>query len=174
MKQRVEPKPSITEQVSPTAETKPRIATATTQDEDVPDFFDIEVPKTTAKSELESSCGVWFDVRSSSGGMSEHDGNLIRAAEKMKFIETSDSDEAIDVDVVKLQGRVIVLEKDSALKDAQILSLQAQVFNKDQTINQLQGDENLLMFVVFDLKAKLEKKFGREFADDHDDPMNVA
>ncbi|KAJ0456396.1 hypothetical protein HanIR_Chr15g0761971 [Helianthus annuus] len=32
---------------------------------------------------------------------------------------------------------------------------------------------NLLMSMVFDLKVKLKKKFGCEFADENDDPMNV-
>ncbi|KAM0052013.1 hypothetical protein Hdeb2414_s0007g00243281 [Helianthus debilis subsp. tardiflorus] len=157
---------------------KPRITTEIAQDEDIPNLFDFEVREPTTRSELESSSGVRFDVDSLSGGMSEYDNDLIRMAEKMKFIETHDSDEDedvdVDVDVGKLQRKVVVLEQDSALKDAQISSLQAQVFTKDQTINQVQGDVNLLMFVVFYLKSKLEKKSGQEFADEHDDPMNVA
>ncbi|KAJ0797655.1 putative Longin domain, v-SNARE, coiled-coil domain-containing protein [Helianthus annuus] len=92
---------------------------------------------------------------------------------KRKVIEDSDSDEDTDVDVVKLQNRVIVLEQDSILKDAQIASLQVQVTNKDQTIEELQNDVKMLMSTVFDLKAKLEKKSGREFADKDDDPMSV-
>ncbi|KAM0057389.1 hypothetical protein Hdeb2414_s0005g00157641 [Helianthus debilis subsp. tardiflorus] len=52
--------------------------------------------------------------------------------------------------------------------------MQAQVSSKDQTIEQLQGDVNLLMPVVYDLKAKLEKKFGSDFADRNDDLANVA
>ncbi|MFS8021073.1 hypothetical protein Hanom_Chr16g01423151 [Helianthus anomalus] len=82
------------------------------------------------------------------------------AAEKMKFIEQADSDEDMDVDIAKLQRRVIVSEQDAALKDAQILSMQAHVSNKEQTINQMQCD--------------LEKKFESEFADKDDDPMNIA
>ncbi|KAJ0569972.1 hypothetical protein HanRHA438_Chr05g0220401 [Helianthus annuus] len=35
-------------------------------------------------------------------------------------------------------------------------------------------DVNMLMSMVFYLKAKLDKKFGREFADKDDDPINVA
>ncbi|KAF5820725.1 hypothetical protein HanXRQr2_Chr01g0005411 [Helianthus annuus] len=151
---------------------KPRITTEIAQDEDIPDFFDFEVREPTARSELESSCGVRFDVGSSSSGMSEYDNDLIRMDEKMKFIETLDGDE--DEDVGKMQKRVVVLEQDSALKDAQISSLQARVFTKDQIINQLQGDVNLQMSVVFYLKSKLEKKSGQEFAGEHDDPMNVA
>ncbi|MFS8014323.1 hypothetical protein Hanom_Chr15g01343211 [Helianthus anomalus] len=154
-RQRVEPEPSVAKQVSPTVETEPEIA--------------------TTRLEPESSSGVRFVVvgGSSSGGMSEHEEHLLRAAEKRKVVEDSDSDEETDVDVVKLQKRVIVLEQDSILKDAQIASLQVQVTNKDQTIEELQSDVKMLMSMVFDLKAKLEKKFGREFADKDDDTMSV-
>ncbi|MFS7929311.1 hypothetical protein Hanom_Chr04g00331021 [Helianthus anomalus] len=68
----------------------------------------------------------------------------------------------------------MILEQDAALKDAQISSLQAQISSKEETINQLQGDVTLFMSVVYDLKAKLEKKFGSEFANKDDDPLNVA
>ncbi|KAJ0681410.1 hypothetical protein HanPI659440_Chr16g0635601 [Helianthus annuus] len=164
-KQRVDPEPSVAEHVSPTAETEsaaqnePEVTTTTAQ-ENIVDFFDMSFLETSTRIEPESSSGLRFDVSgSSSGGMSEHDENILRAAEKMKFIEEFDSDDDMDVDVVKLQKRVIVLEQDSLLKHAQISSLQDQVFNKDQTINQLQSDVNLLMPMVFDLKAKLENKF---------------
>ncbi|MFS8014319.1 putative v-SNARE, coiled-coil domain-containing protein [Helianthus anomalus] len=153
-RQRVEPEPSVVEQVSPTVETEPEIA--------------------TTRLEPESLSGVRFVVGgSSSGGKSEHEEHLLRAAEKRKVVEDSDSDEDTDVDVVKLQKRVIVLEQDSILKDAQIASLQVQVTNKDQTIEELQSDVKMLMSMVFDLKAKLEKKSRREFADKEDDPMSV-
>ncbi|MFS7912494.1 hypothetical protein Hanom_Chr02g00130601 [Helianthus anomalus] len=82
----------------------------------------------------------------------------------MKFIEEGDSDEDMDVDVAKLQRRVIVLEQDGALKETQISSLQTQISSKDQMIEQLQGDVNMLMSVVYDLKATFEKKFGTEFS----------
>ncbi|KAJ0577479.1 hypothetical protein HanIR_Chr05g0236471 [Helianthus annuus] len=88
--------------------------------------------------------------------------------------DDDDDDVDVDVDVVKLQKRVVVLEQDSILKDAQIASLQAQVSNKDQVIDELQNDVNMLMSTVFDLKAKLENKFGSEFANKDDDPMNIA
>ncbi|MFS7946756.1 hypothetical protein Hanom_Chr06g00540051 [Helianthus anomalus] len=80
----------------------------------------------------------------------------------------------MDVDVAKQQRRVIVLEQDVALRVAQLSSLKAQMSSKEETTNQLQGDVNLLMTVVYDLKAKLEKNFGSELADKDDDPMNVA
>ncbi|KAF5811715.1 putative Longin domain-containing protein [Helianthus annuus] len=173
-RQRVEPEPSVAEQVSPTVKTEPEIATTTAQENVVPDFFEKSFPETTTRLERESSSGVRFVVGgSSNGGMSEHEEHLLRAAEKRKVIEDSDSDEDTDVDAVKLQNRVIVLEQDSILKDAQIASLQVQVTNKDQTIEELQSDVKMLMSMVIDLKAKFEKKSGREFADKDDDPMSV-
>ncbi|KAF5811178.1 hypothetical protein HanRHA438_Chr04g0188051 [Helianthus annuus] len=123
-KQRVDPEPSITEQVSPNAETEHVIqaepeVTATAQENVIPDFFEMSFPETNTRSEPESSSGVRFEVGgSSSGGMSEQQEHLLRAAEKMKVFEESDSDDDDDVDVVKLQKRVVVLEKDSILKDA--------------------------------------------------------
>ncbi|KAJ0749988.1 hypothetical protein HanPSC8_Chr05g0203951 [Helianthus annuus] len=177
-KQRVDPEPSIAEHVSPTAEIEPIIqtepeVTSTAKENVTPDFFEMSLPETTTRSEQESSSGVRFDVGgSSSGGMSKHEEHLFRSLEKMNVFEDSDSD--VDVDVVKLQKRVVVLEQDSILKDAQIASLQVQVSNKDQVIDELQTDVNMLMSMVFDLKAKLDKKFGREFADKDDDPINVA
>ncbi|KAF5765173.1 hypothetical protein HanRHA438_Chr15g0712831 [Helianthus annuus] len=143
-RQRVDPEPSVTEQVSPVSgtepvtQTEPEVITTTAQENVIPDFFEMSFPETATRIEPESSSGLRFDVGgSSSGDMSEHDQNLLRAAEKMKFIEESNSDDDMDVDVVKLQKRVVVLEQDSLLKDAQISSIQDQVFNKDQTINQL-------------------------------------
>ncbi|MFS7938503.1 hypothetical protein Hanom_Chr05g00440481 [Helianthus anomalus] len=163
--QRVEPEPIIVEQVSPVAEIEPIIqaepqVTATAQENVIPDSFDMAFPKTTTKSELGNSSGVRFDVGSLSG--------------EMKVFEESDSDDDDDVDVVKLQKQVVVLQQDSILKDAQIASLQAQVSNKDQVIDELQSDVNMLMSTVFNLNSKLEKNFGSEFANKDDDPMNIA
>ncbi|MFS8008873.1 hypothetical protein Hanom_Chr14g01278011 [Helianthus anomalus] len=76
-KQRVEPKPSIVEQLSRTAETEPIIqtapeVTATIQENVIPGFFEMSFSETTTRSGLEISSGVRFDVGgSSSGGMSE-------------------------------------------------------------------------------------------------------
>ncbi|MFS7985029.1 hypothetical protein Hanom_Chr11g00993521 [Helianthus anomalus] len=152
-KQRVNPETSVAEHMSPTAKTKPviqtepKVVTRIAQENVIPYLFEMSLLETATRAEPESSSGLRFDV----GGSS---------TEKMNFIEESDSDDDMDVDVVKLQKRVIVLEQDSLLKDAQISSVQDQVFNKDQTINKLQSDVNLLMSMVFDLKTKLEKKFG--------------
>ncbi|MFS7997000.1 hypothetical protein Hanom_Chr12g01136571 [Helianthus anomalus] len=160
-KQRVDTEPSVAEHVSPTVETEsatqnePEVATTTAQ-ENIVDFFEMSFQETTTTTEPESLSGLRFDVSgNSSGGMFEHDENILQATKKMKFIEEFDSDDDMDVDAVKLQKRVIVLEHDSLLKHAQISSLQDQVFNKDQTINQLQSDVNHLMSLVFDLKVKI-------------------
>ncbi|KAL9998959.1 hypothetical protein Hdeb2414_s0011g00365971 [Helianthus debilis subsp. tardiflorus] len=141
----------------------------------------MSLPETTTRSEPKSFSGVRFDVGgSSSGGVSEHEEHLFRSVENMKVFKDSDSDDDmdvdvdVDVDVVKLQKRVVVLEQDSILKDAQIASFQVQVSNKDQVIGEQQSDVNMLMSMVFDLKAKLDKKFGCEFTDKDDDPIYVA
>ncbi|MFS7936830.1 hypothetical protein Hanom_Chr05g00420411 [Helianthus anomalus] len=142
-KQRVDPDPRIAKHVSPTAETEPIIqsepeVTSTTKENVIPDFSEMSFPETTTRSEPESSSGVRFDVGGcSSCGMSEHEEHLFQSVEKMKVFEDSDSDDNVDVDVdvVKLQKRVVVLEQDSILKDAQIASLQVQVSYKDQVID---------------------------------------
>ncbi|MFS8008810.1 hypothetical protein Hanom_Chr14g01277261 [Helianthus anomalus] len=125
-------------------------------------IFEFDLPETTSQSQPESSSDVRFDVA------------MRFAANKMKFIEEGDSDDDMDADVAKLQRSVIVLEQDAALKEAQISSLQAQISSKDQTIKQLQVYVNMLMSVVYDLKAKLEKKFGNEFVDKDDEQLNVG
>ncbi|KAM0063564.1 hypothetical protein Hdeb2414_s0003g00092371 [Helianthus debilis subsp. tardiflorus] len=151
---RVETESSIAKQVSPNAEIEPVIqaepeVAATAQENVILDFFEMSFPKTTTRSAQESSSGIRFEVGcSSSGGMSEQEEHLLRAAEKMKVFEDSNSDDDVDVDVVKLQNRAVVLEQDSILKDAQIALLQAQVSNKDQVIDELQSDVNMLMSMV--------------------------
>ncbi|KAM0016276.1 hypothetical protein Hdeb2414_s0030g00708911 [Helianthus debilis subsp. tardiflorus] len=179
-KPRTEPEPDthqegISVDPEPIIQTDPKI-TIVAQDTSTPDVFDFDLQETTTRLQPKRSSGVQFDVGSSSGAsVSEHNEAAMRVtAEKMKFIEQADSDEEMDVDVAKLQRRVIILEQYVALKEAQIPSLQAQVSSKDQTIEQLQGDVNFLMSMVYDLKPKLEKKFRREFADKDDDPSNVA
>ncbi|KAF5781453.1 hypothetical protein HanXRQr2_Chr11g0483841 [Helianthus annuus] len=66
-RQRVETESSIAEQVSPNAETEPVIqaepeVAATAQENVIPDFFEMSFPKTTTRSEQESSSGVRFEV----------------------------------------------------------------------------------------------------------------
>ncbi|MFS7900407.1 hypothetical protein Hanom_Chr00s111362g01807801 [Helianthus anomalus] len=73
-----------------------------------------------------------------------------------------------DVDVVDLKRKVIVLEQDSLMKDAKIVALEDQMEDKNRRIKQLEGDVTILISLVYDLKGKLEKKFGKEFADEGD------
>ncbi|MFS7937184.1 hypothetical protein Hanom_Chr05g00424661 [Helianthus anomalus] len=123
---------SLNVEPEPVMQAEPEISTAT-QDTDIPDFINFDMPETTARSQLESSSGVRFDVGSSSDGLSEQDKASMRVtAKKMKFIEEADSNEDMDVYIAKLQRRVIVLEQDDALKDTNISPLQTQVSSKKQ------------------------------------------
>ncbi|MFS8008260.1 hypothetical protein Hanom_Chr14g01270581 [Helianthus anomalus] len=108
--------------------------------------------------------------------------------DRRQVVEKSDSGSDEDAGVARLKRRVVVLEQDattkdaqfsslqqdSALKEAHISSLQARISSRDQIIDQLQGDLGTLMSVVYDLKAKLEKKFGNEFIDKEDEQFNVS
>ncbi|MFS8021363.1 hypothetical protein Hanom_Chr16g01426551 [Helianthus anomalus] len=136
-----------------------------------------------------SSGGVRFEAGSSSrGDATEHDeASFSYAAEKRQMLE-SDSDNVEHDNVERLKRHVVVLEQDvelknaeivslqqdAALKEAQISSLQSQLTNRDLTINQLQGDVGMLMSIVYDLKAKLDKKFGNEFVDKEDEQFYVG
>ncbi|MFS8002798.1 hypothetical protein Hanom_Chr13g01206341 [Helianthus anomalus] len=60
---------------------------------------------------------------------------------------------------------LIVLEQDSIHKDAKIIQLEDTIVQKDKQIDQIQGDVSLLFNMVYDLRGKLEKKFGQEFSD---------
>ncbi|KAJ0707127.1 hypothetical protein HanOQP8_Chr09g0320631 [Helianthus annuus] len=80
--------------------------------------------------------------------------------------DSSDDDEFISMREMK--KRLVVLEQDSIHKDAKIIQLEDTIVKKDQQIEQLQGDVSLLFNVVYDLRGKLEKKFGQEFSDPTD------
>ncbi|MFS8034476.1 hypothetical protein Hanom_Chr17g01581551 [Helianthus anomalus] len=68
--------------------------------------------------------------------------------------------------------QIISLQQDAELKE--VSSLQSQITNRDLVIDQLQGDVGMLMSIVYDLKAKLEKKFGYEFVDKEDEQFYVG
>ncbi|MFS7954097.1 hypothetical protein Hanom_Chr07g00626311 [Helianthus anomalus] len=124
------------------------------------------------KSTEDPDLGVRFEAGSSSGaGNTEHDEAAFRYATEKRQVFESDSDSDEDVNVKRLKRRVV---QDDALKEAQISSLQSQMSNRDLTIDQLQGDLGMLMFTVYDLKAKLEKKFGNEFTDKEDEQFYVG
>ncbi|KAJ0808447.1 hypothetical protein HanPI659440_Chr01g0003451 [Helianthus annuus] len=80
--------------------------------------------------------------------------------------DSSDDDEFISMREMK--KRLVVLEQDSIHKDAKIIQLEDTIVKKDQQIEQLQGDVSLLFNIVFDLRGKLERKFGQEFSDPTD------
>ncbi|MFS7981474.1 hypothetical protein Hanom_Chr10g00951391 [Helianthus anomalus] len=80
--------------------------------------------------------------------------------------DSSDEDEFISMRDMK--KRMVVLEQDSIHKDAKIIQLEDTIVKKDQQIEQLQGDVSLLFNMVYDLRGKLEKKFGQEFSDPTD------
>ncbi|KAJ0715514.1 hypothetical protein HanPI659440_Chr13g0502051 [Helianthus annuus] len=157
------------------------------EDPDLYDFnFDFE---TTPSQPGSSSIGVRFEAGSSSGGgNTEHDEAAFRYATKKRQIFESESDSDEDEYIKRLKRRVVVLEQDAELKNAQIISLQqdanlkeaqisslqSQLTNRDLTIDQLQGDVGMLMSTFYDLKAKLEKKFGNEFVDKEDEQFYVG
>ncbi|MFS8002037.1 hypothetical protein Hanom_Chr13g01197401 [Helianthus anomalus] len=80
--------------------------------------------------------------------------------------DSSDNDEFISMREMK--KRLVVLEQDSIYKNAKIIQLEDTIVQKNQQIDQLQGDVSLLFNMVYDLRGKLEKKFGREFSDPTD------
>ncbi|KAM0024014.1 hypothetical protein Hdeb2414_s0022g00610841 [Helianthus debilis subsp. tardiflorus] len=82
---------------------------------------------------------------------------------KMSFVDDSSDDEFISIR--ELKKRILVLEQDSIHKDAKIIQLEVTIIQKNQQIDQLQGDVSLLFNIVYDIRGKLEKKFGHEFAD---------
>ncbi|KAF5813704.1 hypothetical protein HanXRQr2_Chr03g0101851 [Helianthus annuus] len=157
------------------------------KDTDLYDFnFDFE---TTPSQPGSSSGGIHFEAGSSSGAhTTEHDKAAFRYASEKRQVYESDSDSDEEEYVKRLKRRVVILEQDgelesaqivslqqdAALKEAQISSLQSQLTNRDLTIDQLQGDIGMLMSTVYDLKAKLEKKFGNEFADKEDEQFYVG
>ncbi|KAF5815862.1 hypothetical protein HanXRQr2_Chr03g0127831 [Helianthus annuus] len=79
--------------------------------------------------------------------------------------DSSDEDEFISMREMK---RRLVVEQDSIHKEAKIIQLEDVIVKKDQQIEQLQGDVSLLFSMVYDLRGKLEKKFGQEFSDPTD------
>ncbi|KAJ0587465.1 hypothetical protein HanIR_Chr04g0163511 [Helianthus annuus] len=80
--------------------------------------------------------------------------------------DSSDEDEFISMREMK--KRLVVVEQDSIHKEAKIIQLEDIIVQKNQQIEQLQGDVSLLFSMVYDLRGKLEKKFGQEFSDPTD------
>ncbi|KAF5809061.1 hypothetical protein HanRHA438_Chr04g0162871 [Helianthus annuus] len=180
--------PESTPIINPQPNPQTEDASKKTNTED-PDLYDFSFDFETTPYQPGSSSGVRFEAGSSSGArVTEHDKAAFRyATEKRQIFESvNDSDE--DEYVKRLKRRVVVLEQDAelknaqitslqqdvALKEAQISSLQSKLTNRDLTVDQLQGDVGMLMSTVYDLKAKLEKKFGNEFVDKEDEQFYVG
>ncbi|KAJ0870678.1 hypothetical protein HanRHA438_Chr11g0503141 [Helianthus annuus] len=85
---------------------------------------------------------------------------------RMPLDDSSDDDEFISMREMK--RRLMVVEQDSIHKDAKILQLEDTLLQKNRQIEQLQGDVSLLFNMVYDLRGKLERKFGNEFFDPTD------
>ncbi|MFS7945581.1 hypothetical protein Hanom_Chr06g00525961 [Helianthus anomalus] len=81
---------------------------------------------------------------------------------KLPFVDDSSDDDQF-ISVRELKKRIVVLEQDSIHKDAKIVQLEDTIVQKNQQIDQLQGDVGLLFNIVYDIHGKLEKKFGQEF-----------
>ncbi|KAJ0810265.1 hypothetical protein HanPI659440_Chr01g0025111 [Helianthus annuus] len=81
----------------------------------------------------------------------------------MHFDDSSDDDEFISMREMK--KRLIVVEQDSIHKEAKIIQLEDIIVQKNQQIEQLQGDVSLLFTMIYDLRGKLEKKIGQESSD---------
>ncbi|MFS7894600.1 hypothetical protein Hanom_Chr00s001846g01688231 [Helianthus anomalus] len=87
--------------------------------------------------------------------------SVIRHEERFKlsFVDDS-SDDGEFITVRELKKRIVVLEQDSIHKDAKIIQLEDTIVQKNQQIDQLQGDVDLLFSIVYDICGKLEKNFG--------------
>ncbi|KAM0061452.1 hypothetical protein Hdeb2414_s0004g00136261 [Helianthus debilis subsp. tardiflorus] len=129
-----------------------------------------DIPVTNAVSDpvIESTPPGTTTVAGTSGTIHEEpcssSGKRPKDPLRMLFDDDlSDDDEFISMKEMK--KRLVVLEQDSIHKDAMIIKLEDTIVQKNQQIDQLQGDVSLLFNMVYDLRGKLEKKFGREFSD---------
>ncbi|MFS7946740.1 hypothetical protein Hanom_Chr06g00539881 [Helianthus anomalus] len=175
-------KPLTTSEPTPTIDPQPdpqsADASKKTDVEDT-DLYDFNLDfETTSSQPGSSSGGIQFEAGSLSGAhMTEHDEAAFRYASEKRQIYESDSDEEeyvkrlkrhvviLEQDGELKSAQIVSLQQDAALKEAQISSLQSQLTSRDLTIYQLQGDVKMLISIVYDLKTKLEKKFGNEFVD---------
>ncbi|MFS7943185.1 hypothetical protein Hanom_Chr06g00497291 [Helianthus anomalus] len=85
----------------------------------------------------------------------------------MLFDDDSSNDDEF-ISMREMKKRLVVLEQDSIHKDAKIIQLEDTIVQKNQQIDQLQGEVSLLFNMVYDLRGKLERKFGRDFSDPTD------
>ncbi|KAF5815686.1 hypothetical protein HanXRQr2_Chr03g0125821 [Helianthus annuus] len=127
----------------------------TTVDTDSVDIMSLGVSESAGPSR------VVLDVPSSSSGKRPEE------SFKMPIDDDSSHDDEF-ISMREMKKRLMVLEQDSIHKDAKIIQLEDTIVKKDQQIQQLQGDVSLLFSAVYDLRGKLEKKFGQEFSDPTD------
>ncbi|KAJ0911303.1 hypothetical protein HanRHA438_Chr06g0261761 [Helianthus annuus] len=180
--------PELTPYIDPQPDPQSEDASKKTSTEE-PDMYDFNFDFESTPSQPGSSSGVRVEAGGSSGaGNTEHDEAAFHYATEKRQVFESDNDSDEDAYVKSLKRRVVVLEQDAelknalisslqedaTLKEAQISSLQSQISSRDLTIDQLQGDLGMMMSTVYDLKAKLEKKFGNEFADKEDEQFYVG
>ncbi|KAF5803318.1 hypothetical protein HanRHA438_Chr06g0279051 [Helianthus annuus] len=137
------------------------------------DVTSTEIPVTTTVTApvINSTPPVTTAIASSSGTIHEEpcssSGKRPKEPLRMSFVDDSSDDDEF-ISMRKMKKRMIVLEQDSIHKDAKIIQLEDTIVQKNQQIDQLQGDVSLLFNMVYDLRGKLEKKFGNEFSDPTD------
>ncbi|MFS7964882.1 hypothetical protein Hanom_Chr08g00755591 [Helianthus anomalus] len=117
-----DPEPTPSNDHQPDQQTEDASKKKSTEEPYLYDFnFDFE----PTPSQPGSLSGVRFEVGSSIGaGDTEHDEAAFRYATEKRQVFESDSDSDEDAYVKRLKRRVVVLEQDAELKNAQISSLQ--------------------------------------------------
>ncbi|KAF5803081.1 hypothetical protein HanRHA438_Chr06g0276311 [Helianthus annuus] len=132
--------PETTPIIDPQPDPQTKDASKKTSTED-PDLYDFNCDfETTPSQPGSSSGGVQFEAGSSSeGGATEHDEAAFPYAAEKRQIFESDSDCDEDDHVKRLKRRVVILEQDAELKNAQIVSLQQDAVLKEAQISSLQS-----------------------------------
>ncbi|MFS7935437.1 hypothetical protein Hanom_Chr05g00403411 [Helianthus anomalus] len=119
----------------------------------------------------ESTSHVTAEIASSSGAVRDEpfssSGKRPEEPFEMPFVDDSSDDDEF-ISIRELKRRIVVLEQDTIHKDTNLIQLEDTIVQKNQQIDQLQGDVGLLFNMVYDLRGKIEKKFGDEFIDPTD------
>ncbi|MFS7919633.1 hypothetical protein Hanom_Chr03g00214981 [Helianthus anomalus] len=162
--------PESTPIIDPQHDPQTTVASKKTNLED-PDLYDFNFDfETTLSQPGSSSGGIHFEEGSSileSDSDSDSDEDEYAKILKRRVV-------VLEQDAELKNAQIVSIQQDTALKEAQISSLQSQLTNRDLTVDQLQGEVGMLMSTVYDLKAKLEKKFGNEFVDKEDEQFYVV
>ncbi|MFS7986293.1 hypothetical protein Hanom_Chr11g01008631 [Helianthus anomalus] len=131
----------------------------------------IDLETTTSDPVIESTPPVTTAIVGPSGTIHEEPGSSSgkRPEEPLRMLFDDDSsDDDKFISMREMKKRLVVLEQDSIHKDTKIIQLEDTIVQKNQQTDQLQGDISLLFNMVYDMRGKLEKKFGREFSDPTD------